>query len=200
MLKGHTGPPETTPRTTRDQLVPHGEICALAKLIQNMAPEHPFDESYDPAIVNAILAYHGSTTQQRLHLHSASDDPCEWHPIGAPTLEVYLHGDAATRAHTITDLRPVTLQPVPEPYIAPSLPQPRPPGREGLPTENNAEPTTTVPHMAKPLNTHQLPTAPQGNHTRLCGRYRRLERDPVWGNHDGRHQPHRNQTDETAAS
>ena len=57
VLDGQTGPPETTPPTTRDHLVPDGDISGLAKLIHNAAPKHPFDDSYDPPIVNAILAY-----------------------------------------------------------------------------------------------------------------------------------------------
>ena len=88
VLEGHSGPSETTPRTTWDELAPNSDISALAKLIQDTAPKQPFDDSYDPAIVNANLAYHGWTTQQRLHLHSASDDPREWHPIEALALEV----------------------------------------------------------------------------------------------------------------
>ena len=88
VLEGHTGPPATTPSTTWDELVPDGDISRLAKVIQNKAPRQPFDDRCLPAIVNAILAYHNWTTQQHLHLHSASDDPREWHPLGAPALEV----------------------------------------------------------------------------------------------------------------
>ena len=164
VLEGHTQPPATTPRTTWDNLVPDGDISALPKVIQNKAPKHPFDDSFDPAIVNAILAYHSWTTQQHLNLHSASDDPREWHPIGAPALEVYLNEDAAKGVHTITDLRPATPQPIPELYIPPSLPRPPPPTRDDpslrehhLPSQKDVEPTTTVQHMPKPLNTHHVP-------------------------------------------
>ena len=58
VLEGPTGPPGTTSPTTWDDLVPEGGISALAKIIQNKAPKHPGDDNHDPAIVNAILAYH----------------------------------------------------------------------------------------------------------------------------------------------
>ena len=86
VLEGHTGPEETTPCTT----VPNGDISALPELIQNTALKHALEDSYDPAMVNAILAHHSWTTEQRLHLHSASKDAREWHPIGPPALEVSL--------------------------------------------------------------------------------------------------------------
>ena len=84
--------------------MPDGDISALAKLIQRTAPKHPLEDTYDPAIVNAILAYHSWTTEQRLHLHSASDIARKWHPIGPPALGAHLYEDAATGAHVITDL------------------------------------------------------------------------------------------------
>ena len=126
VLEGHTGPPATKPPTTWDDLVPDRDISGLAKIVQNKAPKHPFDDSYDPAIVNAILADHSWTTQQHLLLHSASDGPSESHPIGAPALGGYLHEDAATGGHTITNLRPATPQPIPELYIPFSPPRPQP--------------------------------------------------------------------------
>ena len=58
VLEGHTGLPDTTPHTTFDVLVPDRDISALAKLIKIWVPKHPFEDSYNPAIVNAILAYH----------------------------------------------------------------------------------------------------------------------------------------------
>ena len=73
VLEGHTGPPDTAPRTAWDHLVPDGDIGALAKFIRDTAPKHPFADKYDPAIVNAILAYHSWTMQQHLHLHTACD-------------------------------------------------------------------------------------------------------------------------------
>ena len=163
VLEGHTGPPDTTLRTTWDDLVPDADISALAKLIQNKAPKHLFNYSYDPAMVNTITTYHSWTTQQRLHLHSASNDPCEWHPIAPPALEVYLHDDAANGAHVITDLRPVTLQPISEPYIPPRPPRPCSPAKDNSPlrdqdppAQKDAEPTITVQHMPNPLTTHHV--------------------------------------------
>ena len=75
VLQGHTGPPETTPPPMWDNLVPDRDMGKLPKMIQNKAPRHPFNDNYNPAIVNAILVYHSWTTQQHLHLHSACDDP-----------------------------------------------------------------------------------------------------------------------------
>ena len=63
VLEGHTGPPDTTPRATRDDLVPNEDIDALAKLIRNTAPNPPLEHNYDPTIVIAPLAYHNWTTQ-----------------------------------------------------------------------------------------------------------------------------------------
>ena len=177
VLQGHTGRPGTTPPTVWDDLVPHGVIGALARTIHHTAPRHPFDDSYDPAIVNAILAYHSWTTQQHLLLHSASEDPREWHPIGAPALEVYLHKDAATGAHTIIDLQPATRQPILEPYIPPSRPRPTPPTGDDsplrdhdMPARKDAESTTTVQHTPKLVTTHHLPDnyqlPPEVNQTR----------------------------------
>ena len=62
VVEGHTGPPATTSPQTWDDLVPDGDIGALAKTIQHTALGHTFDDSYEPAIVNAILAYHSWTT------------------------------------------------------------------------------------------------------------------------------------------
>ena len=46
VLEGHTGPLDTPPRTTRDHLIPSGDIGALAKLMQNTAPNHPFEDNW----------------------------------------------------------------------------------------------------------------------------------------------------------
>ena len=97
-------------------------------------------------------------------------------PHWDPALEAYPHEDATTGAHTITDLRPVTPQPIPEQYIPPSPPQPGPPGREDSPlrdrnppVQKDAEPTTTVQYMPKPLTRHHAPDnyhlPREGNHT-----------------------------------
>ena len=58
VLEVHTGPPATTPPSAWDHLVPEGDIGKLAKTIRCTAPRHPFADSYKPAMVNAILAYH----------------------------------------------------------------------------------------------------------------------------------------------
>ena len=147
VLQGHTRPPDTTDRTTWDDLLPNIDISALAKLIQNTAPRHTFADSYIPAIVSVILAYHNWTTQQRLHLHSASDDPREWHLIGPPVPRVYFNKDPATAAHVITDLRPVTPHPISEPFIPP-------------------KPTTTpLPSRGRPAADGSRPTSPQQRRT-----------------------------------
>ena len=96
ILEGHTRPPDTTPRTTWDSAVRDGDIGALATTVRTLfedrsKPDHPFRNSYNPAITNAILAYHSCSTQQSIHLHSPHEDPSEWHPVGPPVLEFYLH-------------------------------------------------------------------------------------------------------------
>ena len=127
--------------------------------------------------MNAILSYYSWTTQQHLHLHLACDDPRKWHPIEAPALEVYLHEDAATGAHKITELKPPTPQPIPEPYIPPSPPRAPPQTRDdslltehNLPAQKDIKPTTTVQYMPKSLTTHHVPYNYQlpreGNHGR----------------------------------
>ena len=110
ILEGHTGPPDTTSRTTWDSVVPDRDIGELATTVQTpfedrSKPEYPFGDDYDSAITNAILAYHSWSTQQSIHLHTPHDDPREWHTVGPPGLEFYLHEDAVTRAHSITSLR-----------------------------------------------------------------------------------------------
>ena len=165
------------PPRTWDDLVPKGDMGALAETIRRTTPRHPFINGYEPAMVNGILAYHSWTTQQHLHLHSASDDAREWHPIGAPALVVYVHEDAATGAHTITDLKPATPLPILELYIPPSQPRPTPPTRDdsplrehNQPVQKNAEPTTPLQHMPKPPTNHHVPNNYQlprgGKHTR----------------------------------
>ena len=130
VLEGHPGPPDTASRATWDDLVPDGDIDALAKVIQNTAPSHPLEDNCGPTIMTAIVAYHSWTTQQHIHLHTASDNPCEWHSMGPPALEVCLHENATTGAHVITNLRQIA-QPIPELYIpsGPTLPH--------SPTEDN---------------------------------------------------------------
>ena len=84
--------------------------------------------------------------------------------MGAPALEVSLDKDEVTGAHTITDLRPATPQPILEPYIPPKKPRPPRPTKDAsllrehsLPAQKNTEPTTMVQHMPKPLTTHHVP-------------------------------------------
>ena len=137
VLEGHTGPPDTTPCTTWDSLVPDGDIGALATTVRTpfedrSKPDHPFGEDYDPAIRNAILAYQSWSTQQSIQLHTLHDNLCEWHPVGPPALEFYLHKDAATGAHSITSLRLTAPQPIPEPQRPPS------PTRPHTPPQNNS--------------------------------------------------------------
>ena len=109
VLEGHTGPPGATSRKTWDNIVPDGDIGALATTVRatfrdGSRPDHLFGDNRNPAITNAILAYHSWSTQQSIHLHTPHDDTREWHPTGPPALEFYLHEDAATGAHNITSL------------------------------------------------------------------------------------------------
>ena len=81
-LEGHTGPPDTTSRTTWDDVVPDGDIRALATTVRTAfedcsRPNHPLGDNNDPAITNTILAYHSWSTQQNIHLHTLQDDPRE---------------------------------------------------------------------------------------------------------------------------
>ena len=97
VLEGHTGPSDTTSRTTWDDVVADGDIGALATTVCTAfedcsRPNHPIGDDNDPAITNAILAYHSWSTQQSIHLHTPHDDPREWHPIGPPALEFYYNG------------------------------------------------------------------------------------------------------------
>ena len=67
ILEGHTGRPDTTPRTTWDSVVPDGGIGALATTVQTLfkdrlKPDHPFGDNYDPAIIKNILAHHSWST------------------------------------------------------------------------------------------------------------------------------------------
>ena len=174
VLEGHTGPPGATSRTTWDDVVPDGDIGALATTVRTTfkdcsRPDHPFGDNSNPAITNAILAYHSWSTQQRIHLHTLHDDPREWHPIGPPALEFYLHEDAATGAHNITSLRPTMPQPIPEPHIPPSPTKPQTPTQHehGPPNKGTAQQprkgpnppnaTTTVQQLNKPLNLRHVP-------------------------------------------
>ena len=109
VLEGHTGPQGAKSRTTWDDVVPDGNIGALAATVRTTfgdcsRPNHPFGDNSNPAITNAISAYHSWSTQQSMHLHTPHDDPREWHPIWPPALQFYLHEDAATGAHNITSL------------------------------------------------------------------------------------------------
>ena len=187
VLEGHTGLPGATSRTTWGDIVPDGDIGALATTVRatfgdGFRLDHPFGDNRNPAITNAILAYHSWSTQQSIHLHTPHDDPREWHPIGPPALEFYLHEDAATGAHNITSLRPTMPQPIPEPHIPPSPTKPQTPTRHELrppqqghspAAHEKAEPpnaTTTVQQLDKPLTLRHVPDNYQlprgGNHTR----------------------------------
>ena len=91
VLERHTGPPDAMSRTTWDDVVPDGDMGALATTVRTTfedcsRPDHPFGDDSNPAITNAILAYHSWSTQQNIHLHTLPDDPREWHPIGPPAL------------------------------------------------------------------------------------------------------------------
>ena len=82
VLEGHTGPPDTTSRTTRDYVVPDRDIGALATTVRTTfedcsRPDHPFGDNNDASITNAILASHSWSTQQSIHLHTPQDDPRE---------------------------------------------------------------------------------------------------------------------------
>ena len=187
VLEGHTGPLDTTSRTTLDQVVPDGDIRALITTARTTfkdcsRPDHPFGDNNDPAITNAILAYHSWSTQQSIHLHTLHDDRREWHLVGPPVLEFYLHEDATSAAHRTTSVRPTLPQPIAEPQIPPSPTKPQTPlqhehepslGGHSPPANKETEPpiaTTTVQHFDKPLNSrhipdnHQLPR--KGNNTR----------------------------------
>ena len=216
VLEGHTGPPGATSRTTWDDIVPDGAIGALATTVRatfgdGSRPDHPFGDNRNPAITNAILAYHSWSTQQSIHLHTPHDDPREWHPIGPPALKFYLHEDAATGAHNITSPRPIMPQPIPEPHIPPSPTKPqtntrhehRPPQQGHSPAAHEkAEPpnaTTTVQQLDKPLTLRhfrQLPATPRGephkehgNDMATTDRHHRLEESPPTDSNNGIHAP-----------
>ena len=146
VLEGHTGPPVTMSRTTWDDVVPDGDIEALATTVRTTfencsRPDHPLGDNNDPTITNAILAYHSWSTQQSIHLHTPHDDPREWHPVGPPALELYLHEDATTGGHSISSLRPTVPQPIPEPDIPPSPTKPQtPPQHEPEPPQGGHSP------------------------------------------------------------
>ena len=173
VLEGHTGPPGTTSCTTWEDVVPDGDIGALATTVRTTfeecsRPDHPFGDNNDPAITDTILAYHSWCTQQSIHLHTPHNDPREWHPVGPPALEFYLHEDAPTRAHSITSLRPTVPQPIPEPHIPPSPTKPQTPTQHehgprqqghSPPAHKGAEPPyaiATVQQLDKPLTSHHV--------------------------------------------
>ena len=181
VLEGHTGPRGATSRTTWDDIVPDRDIGALATTVRatfgdGSRPDHPFGDNRNPAITNAILAYYSWSTQQSIHLHNPHDDQREWHPIGPPALEFYLHEDAATGAHNITSLRPTIPQPIPPSPTKPQTPtrhEHRPPQtrtQPGSPRKGRtSNATTTVQQLNKPLTLRHVPDnyqLPQGgNHT-----------------------------------
>ena len=169
VLEGHTGRPGATSRTTWD-----GHIGTLATTVRTTfqdcsRPDHLFGDNSNRAITNPILAHHSWSNQQSIHLHTRYDDPREWHPIGPPAPEFYLHEDAATGAHNITSLRPTMPQPIPEPHIPPSSTRPQTPTQHenGPPQQGHrpaarqrAEPpnaTTTVQQLDKPLTLRHVP-------------------------------------------
>ena len=122
ILDGHTGPPDTTPRTTWDSV--------RSPFEDSSRPDQRCGDDYDAAITNCILAYHSWSIQQSIQLHSPHDDPGEWHPVGPTALEVYLHENTTTGAHSITSLRLTAPQPIPEPHIPPRPNEtPHPPRR-----------------------------------------------------------------------
>ena len=185
ILEGHTGPLDTTPRTTWDSIVPDRDIGALAMTIRTpfedrSKPDQPFGDDYNPAIPNAILVYHRWSIQQSIKLHTPHDDQREWYPIGPPALEFYLHEDVATGAHSITSLWSTAPQPILEPHIPPNPTKPHWPPQNNSPqrgqrplAHKGTEPpsaTTTVQHLAKPLTTGNVPDNYQlpreGNRTR----------------------------------
>ena len=187
VLEGHTGPLDTTSCTTWDDVVPDGDIWALATTVRTTFEDcsrldHSFGDDNNPTITNVLLAYHSWSNQQRIHLHTLDDDPREWHPVGPPALEFYVHEDATTGAHSITSLRPTAPQPIPEPHIPPSPTKPqRPPQHKHKPPQRGHSPpahketeppsaTTNVQQLNKPLTSRHIPDDYQlpraGNHTR----------------------------------
>ena len=71
ILEGHTGPPDTTPCTAWDSVLPEGDIRGLATtvpvpVVDGSKSDHPFGDDYDPAITNVILAYHSCSTKHPL--------------------------------------------------------------------------------------------------------------------------------------
>ena len=187
VLEGHTGPPDATSGTTWDDVVPDGDIGGLATTVRTTfedcsRPDHPFGDNSNPAIANAILAYHSRSNQQSIHLQTPHNAPREWHPIGPPVLKFYLHKDAAIGAHSITSLRPTMPQRILEPHILPSPTEPQTPtqhkhgplqqGHSQAAHKRAESPnaTTTVQQLHKPLTSRHVPDNYQlprgGNHTR----------------------------------
>ena len=135
VLEGHTSPPDTTSLTIWDDIVPDRDIGALATTVCTTfedcsRPDHPFGDDNDPAMTNAILAYHSWSTQQSIHPHSPQDDQRECYPAGPPALEFYPDEDATTWAHSITSPQPTAPQPIPEPHIPPSPTKPQTPPQQ----------------------------------------------------------------------
>ena len=151
--------------------MPDGDIGALTTTVRTTLedrskPDHPVGDDHDPAIRNAILAYHTWSTQQSIQLHTPHDDPREWHPVGLPALEFYLQEDAATGAHSITRLQLTASQSILEPHIPSSPTKPHTPpqnnspqrGRSPLANKGTEPPsaTATVHHLAKPHTTRHV--------------------------------------------
>ena len=165
--------------------MPDGDIWGLATTVRTTfedcsKPNHPFGDDNDPPITNPVLAYDSWLSQQTIILENPHDDPREWHPVGPPALEFYLHEDATTGAHSITSLRPTAPQPIPEPDIPPSptkshaLLEHEFPQRVHSPAVNQeTEPpsaTKTVQQLDKLLTSRHISDNYQllrgGNHTR----------------------------------
>ena len=183
--EGHTGPPDTTSRTTWHDVVPDGDIGALATTVRTTfedcsKPDHPFGDDNAPAITNAIVAYHSWSTQQSIQLHTPHHDRREWHPVGPPALKFYLHEDATTGAHSITSFRPTAPQPIPDLHIPPSPTKPHTPPQNESPQRGHSPPahkgteplsaTTTFQQLNKSLTSRHVPDNYQlpreGNHSR----------------------------------
>ena len=166
VLEGHTEAPGTTSRTTWEDVLPDEDIRALATTVcptfeDCSKPDHPYGDDYDSAITNAIPAYHNWSTQQSIHLHILQDDPREWHPVGPPALEFYVHEDATTGAHSITSLRPTAPQPIPEPHIPPSPTKPHTPPQNNSPQRGQsraAHKGTQPPSAPRPSNNPPSPS------------------------------------------
>ena len=185
ILEGHTGPPDTTPRTTWDSVVPDGDIGALAATARptfqyRLKPTHPFRGDYDTAIRNALPgrpqlvhpAKHPSPHPARRPTRVA---PCWATSAGVRPVRRCSH--RGTQHHQLSADRAATdtgTTHTPQPNKPHKPPQNNSPQRGQSPlAHKGTEPpsaTATVQHHAKPLTTghvrdnYQLPR--EGNHTR----------------------------------